>query len=251
MSDDEIVSRLLELNRDKVPNLFDNLPLRRATSVDVARRPVGLPDIETRRTAIPKATLERRLAVICTLANRLADDPHFGRTKMAKLFYLVDATQNLDLDTSYQRQAAGPLDPKALYDAETGLEALAIRYKYLGVDRSGTKIRYHRGPKVGEAMENARLVLGRNRNAINRIIDRFRKMNTDQCEIVATLYAVWNDFLIDGKQPTEEEIVASVLQWHPKKQQIAKDRWLAALPWMRQKGLIPKGIGEKTRVAQA
>lgn len=191
--------------------------------------------------------LDRRLAIVCTLVNRLADDPHFGRTKMAKLFYLVDATQNLNLDTSYQRQAAGPLDADALYNAETGLEALAVKHSYVTVEKVGRRIRYHRGADLGKAMEAARATLGTARVAINRLIDRFRKLDTDQCEIVATLYACWNDRILDGRGTSEAEIVAEFRDaWHEKKRRFAQSRLLAALAWMRNNGLVPSGRAAHT-----
>ena len=79
-----------------------------------------------------------------------------------------------------------------------------------------------------------------------------RPMTSEQCEIVATLYAVWNDFLLDGETPTDQQIVQSVLNsWHPSKRNISEDRWLAALPWMRSNDLVPQGVGEKTRVVSS
>lgn len=244
ISDDELVSRLLALNHAQSSDLF----VASTKPADESRRQSPNVDSRTPIGKIPASgALERRLAVVCTLVNRLADDRNFGRTKMAKLFYLVDATQNLELDTSYQRQAAGPLDPHALYDAETGLEALAIKQQYLGVERSGRKVTYRRGPKLGEELERARKVLGSSRSAINRLIDRFRKFDTDQCEIVATLYACWNDGIIDGKDTSDGAIIEEFLSaWHEKKRRFTRQRLLKALQWMRANDLVPTGKASHT-----
>jgi type I restriction enzyme S subunit len=41
------------------------------------------------------------------------------------------------------------------------------------------------------------------------------------------------------------------LHQDPEKRNISEDRWLAALPWMRSNDLVPKGVGEKTRVVSS
>jgi hypothetical protein len=76
----------------------------------------------------------------------------------------------------------------------------------------------------------------------------FKTARTIQCEIVATLYGAWNDFIINGENPTDDQIVDEVLtNWHERKERITRDRWLAALGWMRQKDIVPAGYGVSTK----
>ncbi|MEO5360684.1 MAG: hypothetical protein H7843_09565 [Nitrospirota bacterium] len=76
-----------------------------------------------------------------------------------------------------------------------------------------------------------------------------RHYDTEHCKIAATLYAAWNDLLIDAKEPTDDAILHEVLNnWHEEKKRIPKDRWLSVLQWIREKGLIPTGFGKKTKV---
>jgi hypothetical protein len=238
---DEIIRRLLLLNLELAGDLFES------TDASVIKHPAVPNGRGTSARRPSPAALERRLAVVCTLVNRLADDRNFGRTKMAKLFYLVDATQNLNLDTSYQRQAAGPLDARALYDSETGLEALAVKHRYLSVEKAGHKITYRRGPNLTEALDRARSVLGTSRKAINRMIDLFRKRDTDECEIVATLYASWNDLLLDSKDAGDASIIQEFLSaWHEKKRRFSRQRLQQALEWMKVNDLVPTGKADHT-----
>jgi hypothetical protein len=240
-SNEEIIRRLLLLNLQLAGDLFESadasvtkqqsVPNGRVTSA----RPPSI------------AALDRRLAIVCTLVNRLAEDRHFGRTKMAKLFYLVDATQNLKLETSYQRQAAGPLDARTLYDSEIGLEALAVKHRYLSVEKAGHKITYRRGPNLAEALDRARIVLGTSRKPMNRLIDLFRKRDTDECEIVATLYACWNDLILDSKDVGDASIIQEFLgAWHEKKRRFSGQRLQKALEWMRANDLVPIGKADHT-----
>jgi type I restriction enzyme S subunit len=80
------------------------------------------------------------------------------------------------------------------------------------------------------------------------LIRLFKTARTIQCEIIATLYGAWNDFIINGKNPTDGQIVDEVLtNWHESKERIERDRWLAALDWMRQKDIVPAGYGVSTK----
>ena len=48
-------------------------------------------------------------------------------------------------------------------------------------------------------------------------IELMRPLDTKCCEIIATLYAAWNDLLLLGKSPSDEEIVIEATEkWHQK-----------------------------------
>jgi hypothetical protein len=84
---------------------------------------------------------------------------------------------------------------------------------------------------------------------IHEIIQRFAKAKTLTCEIASTLYAAWNDLVIDGRDPTDEEIIREASdpkRWHESKATIEKTKWPTALKWMRERGLVPRGYGAHT-----
>ena len=58
---------------------------------------------------------------------------------------------------------------------------------------------------------------------------------------------VWNDVLIDGKQPDDAAIIRGFLQdWHPEKGKFKQADLQTWLGWMRRHGLVPKGSGLRT-----
>ena len=80
---------------------------------------------------------------------------------------------------------------------------------------------------------------------INILLTLIRPLNTRQSEIIATLYGSWNDFLINGKQPTDNEIIQDVRNnWDIKKKKIPQPLWDWGLNWMRVNSIIPKGTGK-------
>jgi hypothetical protein len=89
--------------------------------------------------------------------------------------------------------------------------------------------------------------LGEKTKDVAAIAHAFRDLTTEQSEIIATLYACWNDLLIQKRSPTDEEIVTEFLHhWHPKKLRFSRGRLIKALAWMRAEGWVPKGTGKLT-----
>jgi hypothetical protein len=67
-------------------------------------------------------------------------------------------------------------------------------------------------------------------------------------EAIATLYAVWNDAMMDGQTPDDAAIINGVLtEWHSEKGEKFKEADLRHwLDWMKRNKLIPRGVGPKT-----
>ena len=204
------------------------------------------------RMPLPESTrfekaLCKRMAVAGLFVQRLHSDPHFGRTKLAKLFYLADVHEELDLQTEYYREAAGPLDQRALYNDRFGIEALARKYDLFTTEQQGKMFRYTPSLTPDEFQRLTERYLGNHVTAIAAIADKLRGLTTDQSEIVATLYACWNDFLIRKRAPTDDEIVSEfLLHWHSKKSRFSRARLNKALVWMKENDLVPKGRGKLT-----
>jgi hypothetical protein len=82
------------------------------------------------------------------------------------------------------------------------------------------KIDYRKGPnlriKAGEAVTRLSSEL---RKEFDRLLGLLANKPTVEVEIIATLFADWNDSLIDGYAPSDAEIIRDVREdWHPSKQ---------------------------------
>lgn len=74
-----------------------------------------------------------------------------------------------------------------------------------------------------------------------------RTWDTERCEIYATVCAAWNDLIIWKRDVTDEAILHEILErWNESKRNIPRQRWLAAIDWMRRKEYIPTGFGKAT-----
>jgi len=189
----------------------------------------------------------QRAAIGCYAIEYLARNPSFGRTMLMKACYLSEAHLGLPLGWQPMRQAAGPWDPW-LQDFEslgTRSDWFAVTEKALNNGHS--KIEYSTKKGIKTKTAEAIKVLGSQKAEFDRLLDLFADKSTEDAEIIATLFAAWNDFLIDGKSPTDEEIIREVREnWHQRKERFSGSLLARWLGWMRANRLIPKGRGPRT-----
>lgn len=209
--------------------------------------------IDVRETAkvlpFPVDRVRARALVATEIIERCASQPTFGRVKFQKIAFLAEGHVGIsELAGSYLREAAGPLDRALIEEMENGAHAIA------GVERDqpggpGTTVSYRLGQSRGAHRQELADWLGEERTAkLDKLITDFADLTTKGAEAVATLYGVWNDALIDGQSPSDDEIIAGFLNdWHsekPKKFRAAElPTWL---DWMRRHGIVPTGSGPKT-----
>lgn len=223
--------------------------LRKALSHDLLSGRVRVPDLaQSASTGRAVQPAFKRAVFAAEVVYQLHNDDRFGSVKHEKIVHLCELHLRLqdDLDRHAYKEAAGPYDPSA----RRSVERIFRQQKWFDPAKEDKRVIYRPlGASGGHARYFDRY-FGDRKAEVQNIIDLLRPLTTQQCEIIATLYAVWNDFLIDGREPVDDEIVDGVLNnWTDSKRQIPEEKWRAALPWMRQRGVIPTGQGEKTRVA--
>lgn len=191
-----------------------------------------------------------RAVVGAEIVSRQGSAKNFGRVKLQKLIYLAEVHAGLhELAGNYVRQAAGPLAPDLLSETERGMEAGGF-YRTVPPTNEGDGYIYSRIGKAGAHGDQFAAMLGDRAATLTQLIDRFKDYDTRQVEAITTLYAVWNDALIDGETPTDDRIIRGVREeWHPEK----KDKFTATdlktwLAWMRRNGVVPTGTGSRTQL---
>ncbi|MEG0912925.1 MAG: restriction endonuclease subunit S [Oscillospiraceae bacterium] len=187
----------------------------------------------------------KRRVLAAKILDKLCGENTLGHVKLEKLLFLSEYCAELDMHTEYVRYAAGPYSPKVLRSIDTQLQ----KAKWFVYDKNNHGSKYCRLDKSTEYAPyfDANFSVEQN-TTVERLVELFRTVDTERCEIVATLYGAWNDFLIDGCTPTDEQIADEVLtHWSEEKKRIDKDRWIRAIGWMRKHKIVPCGYGEKTK----
>jgi type I restriction enzyme M protein len=165
----------------------------------------------------------------------------FGSVKLEKIIYLCDAHFNLGdkIEQNYLRQVAGPYDPKGMRSIRSNL----TKHKWFYVkkiDGKGTK--YLPMDKCGGHLEAYERHFAKEKTQIQLIIDIMKSWITQDCEIVATLYSAWADFIAKDIQPRDEQIVNEIREnWTENKRDIPREKWYGWLEWMKKTGLYPGG----------
>lgn len=189
-----------------------------------------------------------RASIGCYTFSKLATAQYFGRTAAAKVLYLAQAHVGLELDLKPEREAAGPLDTW-IYDFERqgqGKRWFEINEKTLANGRKKTEYRCLSALSEPAAKAEALMTLGQ-KAEFDRLIHTLADKKTEEVEIIATLFAVWNDFLIDGVQPTDAQIISDVREnWHERKARFTPAELGRWLDWLRRENMIPQGLPPRT-----
>ncbi len=131
-----------------------------------------------------------------------------GRTRFQKLAYFLESV-GVPMGFEYSRGEFGP------YTAQLG----PVVSKLVN---NGILIEVPRGSmismEVGPTFEDARIAYSSEINeweeSIDRVVDLFVRMRTDQTEVAATVHFVASELTFRyGSIPTDEQLIAEVLQW--------------------------------------
>jgi len=166
--------------------------------------------------------------------------------KLQKLIHLAEHHAELDeIQGEYQRQAAGPYDNKMMYGIASSLK----KQRWFETSGRGQNATY--SPLANAGCHEKYLAHWRGKMVkVDEVLGLLGHASPDKCEIASTLYAAWNDLLIDGEKITDGRIIEQASKaelWHMTKEAIDPARWPKALQWMRDHDLVPTGYGKHTR----
>lgn len=181
--------------------------------------------------------------ILAGMAIDLLGDKLKGKTQIQKLLYLFDSHLGLNLTTQYYRYNHGPYD----LSLDHYLNILVENGWFKKIPGNAEK--YEKGSNHAEFYAKYKDAFAQYSGEINRLISFVKNMKrTSQIERIATIFAVWNDLILDGnRNPTDDEIVHDILtHWTPNKANTAEDTWKSTLDKMRKQGIIPKGQGLHT-----
>jgi|21_taG_2_1085346.scaffolds.fasta_scaffold01883_3 type I restriction enzyme S subunit len=187
----------------------------------------------------------KRSVLAAYIADTLCDHPTFGRVKFQKLLHLCEAHLDIqEIAGNYHRDAAGPFDTQMMRSVHSQIE----KQGWIAPVKGEKGWTYTRGDKANGYRDHFERYFGDCKEALEDLLALIAPMKTQQAEIVSTAFAAWNDLLLEGMTPSDDDIVDLILNdWTESKKAISADRWHSALAWMREKGLTPRGLGEHTR----
>lgn len=167
---------------------------------------------------------------------------NFGHVKAEKIAHLVEAHLGIDLGRDPVKAAAGPNDFPRLIKAES--RARKMNWFDVRKQKKDGAYVFTKGDKFDALLLKTRNALGERAGEVDILINKLLPLNRRQAEIVATLYAAWNNLLLVGRTPSDEDIVCEAREnWHDSKLKIERGKFFRGLKWMREQVLVPAGKG--------
>jgi type I restriction enzyme S subunit len=193
-------------------------------------------NIESRKIGNPLKTI---LAGHIINLNNTTD---FGRVKFQKLLFLTEYICKIDFDSHYIQKVAGPYDDVLI----KGIEADFNRMRFFNVVQDNTdnkRVRYHALAGATELESLFQENFPDELVKINNTLLKFRPLSWGECELIATLYAVWNNRIIKNEPITDELLYNDFMAWDKQKSkyQSVFHKWLF---WMKDERIIPDGWGK-------
>lgn len=166
----------------------------------------------------------------------------FGHVKAEKIVHLAEQMLNIDLERNPVKDAAGPND----FPHANKVQFRAGKAGFYNVRETEVGYKYTPGNQIQSIISKTQTVLDEKVDKLKWLVDLLVPMTTQQAEIIATVYAAWNNLLRNGKEITDEAIVTEAREdWHPDKLKIERGKFFNAIKWIKEVGLVPSGNGKQ------
>ncbi|MBI6743560.1 restriction endonuclease subunit S [Pseudomonas syringae] len=231
---DQLKTRLTQAHQ--LNELLASTLVERSLAEDAQQGPIAT-DLQVARTLLA-----------AEITHQLHSHRTFGQRKLQKVIYLAEHTARLAaIQGNYLRDAAGPHDRQLMNKVEGEMQ------DHRWYERIEREIVGHAYRPLSQAGQHRQAYCSAwpvaERATIEQVIELMRDWDTDRCEMTVTLYAAWNDFILEGRPVSDDAIVDEVMHsWNDTKLRFGKTEWLAVLAEMKKhKILMPTGFGKRTK----
>ena len=176
------------------------------------------------------------------IVSTFSGDPNFTDIKFQKLQFLAEHLMEADLNLNYYYQAAGPYDNKFMH---TIYEEFRKQKWFECTNKKFVPLQ-----KQEKIESYYRSYFAPVESQLNKLFELLYPTTEAEAEIIATLYAVWNNRILEDKTVTDEELLNDFYQWSDRKQQYATEQVLLELQWLRTHQMEPKGFGKLIKKAK-
>jgi type I restriction enzyme S subunit len=163
----------------------------------------------------------------------------FGHLKLIKHMVTVEYGAETSMPTHYIQFPNGPYDKQFMEGIGYRLE----KKQWFKETKKGSSYTYTPLAKAGEIEELFNNFFADKKEQIDFLIGLMNKAKPKQAEIIATVYAVWNDLLINQMDASIDKIKLYFFKWSEKKKAFKPEQVEGCYKWMNEVGLVPKGTG--------
>ncbi len=232
------LKRLEELKKSILQKAFSGqLTADNTDSSNVIPFPITIPNIST-------TDLHAGILSIAYLQHeKEGKENQFGHVKAEKIAHMTEALLGINLGRNPIQDAAGPNDYQRFKKKVEPRAKKAGFFEFTGNEASGYRL--IKKSQFNKLVEKTRAALAKQNTDVDNLIRLMVKMNTERAEIFATVYAAWNNLLLEKVEITDEAIVLAAREnWHESKLNIPRKRFFIAIEWIRGQSLEPVGRGK-------
>ena len=178
--------------------------------------------------------------IISKLSTQNSKD--FGRVKLQKMLHLAEYHCQLSTNLQYQKKVAGPYTSELEYAIEPKLKS----FRFFDIKKekfsASSKVTYTPLSASAEIPSLFEREFKNDVEKINQLLEKFRNKNWEFCEMISTMYAVWNNRLIKKEVFSDDILKQDFLQWDTGKIRFI-DQLNYAIDWIRKEKIEPTGFG--------
>lgn len=175
----------------------------------------------------------------------LHDEKYFGLTKFQKILYLAENFAELSYDTNFIRERAGPYDK----DFAKAFRIEMREKDWLQEEQKGSITKFILGNNIGSLIKEYATHFREKSKQITFVIQQLKDKSTHDAELIATLYAVWNNRLIKNQPVKIELLIEDFFNWSAKKkEEFQQEEIVTTYKWLKTIKLIPSGFGKSIEV---
>lgn len=176
----------------------------------------------------------RRTVLAAEIVYQLHGEMAFGHLKLQKLIYLSQKVENIQLPVNFLKQAMGPYDNQMMRSID---KQLLIK-KWFEFNPK-EKLKYKPLEKAGQHCADFEKYYSNQQEKISWLIELFRKIKSDSIEIVATLFACWEEIHNEKRILTDDTLLEKFFNWSEFKEKYSRERVLKEKVWMIENSLVP------------
>lgn len=167
----------------------------------------------------------------------------FGRVKLQKMLHLTEYHCQLSSELNYQKNVAGPYSTELEHLVEPKLKS----YRFFDIKKeklgNNSKVTYKPLSASAQLSSMFNREFQDQANGINNLLEKFQDKTWDFCEMISTMYAVWNNRLVLKEEFTNEILKQDFLAWDEKKKRFI-DQLDYAIEWIKKEKIEPVGFGD-------
>jgi type I restriction enzyme, S subunit len=243
------VDRHLSIIREVEAEVDANLKRAQALRQSVLQRAFS-GEMRVAQSKPSNQETQSTMVVARLLEQGLEKNPNIGRTMLMKMAFLAPLYAQIEAaNDPHTRIAAGPANLPRLEQILSRLQTLGW-YREKADKHPKNKQPIYSYEKLSKADE-CKLQLGcftaEQLARIDQVAKLLRGWTVEQCELLATVYAAWNDLLIAGREVTSQAVVHELhTNWHQSKERFSAAKISAEMDNIRKLGMTPTGFGAPT-----